>query len=67
MFVLNLDIFLNIATDGHIYDKRDDFNFTITNSLFLSINTPFVQSYVGLNISVDALYSFVFPVYELHI
>ena len=40
----NLDLLLSIGRDGQIrtslYDKRDDFNFNITNFPFLSSNTP---------------------------
>ncbi|KAK3107922.1 hypothetical protein FSP39_025240 [Pinctada imbricata] len=40
---------LSYDTDGHIntslYDKRDDFNFSITNFPFLSSNTPSSPAY----------------------
>ncbi|KAK3083072.1 hypothetical protein FSP39_013191 [Pinctada imbricata] len=39
-----LDIMLSYDTDGHmntsLYDKRDDFNFSVTNFPFLSSNIP---------------------------
>ena len=49
-----LDLLLEFDTDGHlktsIYDKRDDFNFTITNFPFLSSNIPSSPAY-GVYIS----------------
>ena len=45
-----LDLLLSIGRDGQlhtsIYDKRDDFNFHITNSPFLSSNIPALPAYV---------------------
>ncbi|KAK3089515.1 hypothetical protein FSP39_004218 [Pinctada imbricata] len=44
-----LDIMLSYDTDGHmntsLYDKRDDFNFGITNFPFLSSNIPSSPAY----------------------
>ncbi|KAK3100197.1 hypothetical protein FSP39_016041 [Pinctada imbricata] len=44
-----LDIMLSYDTDGHmntsLYDKRDDFNFSITNFPFLSSNIPSSPAY----------------------
>ena len=44
-----LDLLLSIGRDGQlhtsIYDKRDDFNFHITNSPFLSSNIPTSRLY----------------------
>ena len=44
-----LDLFLSIGRDGQlqtsIYDKRDDFNFQITNFPFLSSNIPTSPAY----------------------
>ncbi|KAK3093042.1 hypothetical protein FSP39_010438, partial [Pinctada imbricata] len=44
-----LDIMLSYDTDGHmntsLYDKRDDFNFSIKNFPFLSSNIPSSPSY----------------------
>ena len=49
-----LDIFLEFDSDGHLstrlYDKRDDFNFTIINFPHLSSNIPLSPSY-GVYIS----------------
>ena len=43
------DLLLSIARDGQlqpfIYDKRDDFNFHITNFLFLDCNIPSLLAY----------------------
>ena len=43
------DIMLSYDTDGHmktsLYDKRDDFNFSITNFPFLSSNIPSSPAY----------------------
>ena len=45
----NLDLLLSIGRDGQlhtsIYDKRDDFNFHITNFPFLSSNIPSSPAY----------------------
>ena len=45
----HLDLLLSIGRDGQLrtflYDKRDDFNFQITNFPFLSINIPFSPAY----------------------
>ncbi|KAK3109031.1 hypothetical protein FSP39_021508 [Pinctada imbricata] len=44
-----LDIMLSYDSDGHmntsLYDKRDDFNFSITNFPFLSSNIPSSPAY----------------------
>ncbi|KAK3089994.1 hypothetical protein FSP39_008300 [Pinctada imbricata] len=44
-----LDIMFSYDTDGHmntsLYDKRDDFNFSITNFPFLSSNIPSSPAY----------------------
>ncbi|KAK3089317.1 hypothetical protein FSP39_002696, partial [Pinctada imbricata] len=44
-----VDIMLSYDTDGHmntsLYDKRDDFNFSITNFPFLSSNIPSSPAY----------------------
>ena len=44
-----LDLLLSIESDGQLrtslYDKRDDFNFHITNFLFLSSNIPSLPAY----------------------
>ena len=44
-----LDILLSYDTDGHmntsLYDKRDDFNFSITNFPFLCSNIPSSPAY----------------------
>ncbi|KAK3098729.1 hypothetical protein FSP39_022488 [Pinctada imbricata] len=44
-----LDIMLSYDTDGHmntsLYEKRDDFNFSITNFPFLSSNSPSSPAY----------------------
>ena len=44
-----LDLLLSIGTDGQLrttlYDKRDDFNFRITNFPFLSSNIPYSPAY----------------------
>ncbi|KAK3095093.1 hypothetical protein FSP39_010192 [Pinctada imbricata] len=44
-----LDIMLSYDTDGHmntsLYDKRDDFNFSITNFPFLNSNIPSSPAY----------------------
>ena len=49
-----LDIFLKYDTNGHLstrlYDKRDDFNFTIINFPYLDSNIPLSPSY-GVYIS----------------
>ena len=48
----NLDLLLSIGRDGQlhtsIYDKRDDFNFHITNFPFLSSNIPTSPAYGSL-------------------
>ena len=44
-----LDLLLSIESDGKLrtslYDKRDDFNFHVTNFPFLSSNIPSSQAY----------------------
>ena len=44
-----LDLLLSIESDGQLrtslYDKRDDFNFNITNFPFLSSNIPYSPAY----------------------
>ena len=53
-FASYLDILLSISEDcqlcSYIYNKRDDFNFLITNVLFLSSNIPSSPAY-GIFIS----------------
>ncbi|KAK3085000.1 hypothetical protein FSP39_022707 [Pinctada imbricata] len=55
-----LDIMLSYDTDGHmntsLYDKRDDFNFSITNFPFLSSNIPSSPAY-SVSISQLILYA----------
>ena len=55
-----LDLLLSIGRDGQlhtsIYDKRDDFNFHITNCPFLSSNIPTSPAY-GVFISQLIRYS----------
>ena len=55
-----LDLLLSIGRDGQLqislYDKRDDFNFHITNFLFLSSNIPSSLAY-GVFISQLIRYS----------
>ena len=50
-----LDFLLAIDRDGQLhtslYDKRDDFNFHITNFPFLSSNIPSSPAYYGVFIS----------------
>ena len=50
-----LDLLLSIERDGQlhtsIYDKRDDFNFHITNFLFLSSNIPSSPAYGVLSLN----------------
>ena len=45
----NFDLLLSIESDGQLrnslYDKRDDFNFCITNFSFLSSNIPSLPAY----------------------
>ena len=47
-----LDLLLSIGRDGQLhtffYDKRDDFNFHITNFPFLSSNIPSLPAYYVL-------------------
>ena len=49
-----LDLKISIGRDGHIYtsiyDKRDDFNFHITNFLFLSSDIPSSPPYGVLSL-----------------
>ena len=55
-----LDLLLSIESDGQLrtslYDKRDDFNFHITNFPFLSSNIPSSPAY-GVFISQLIRYS----------
>ena len=48
-----LDLLLSIESDGQLrtslYDKRDDFNFHITNFPFLSSNIPSSPAYGALS------------------
>ena len=66
----HLDLLLSIRRDGQlhtsIYDKRDDFNFHITNFPFLSINIPSSQAY-GVFISQLIRYSRACSSYECFI
>ena len=55
-----LDLLLSIGRDGQLrtslYDKRDDFNFNITNCPFLSSNIPSSPAYGVLShITSDTL------------
>ena len=65
-----LDLLLSIGRDGHlhtsIYDKRDDFNFHITNFPFLSSNIPSSPAY-GVFISQLIRYSRACSSYECFI
>ena len=65
-----LDLLLSIGRDGQlhtsIYDKRDDFNFHITNFPFLSSNFPFSQAY-GVFISQLIRYARACSSYECFI
>ena len=51
-----LDLLLSIERGGQlhtsIYDKRDDFNFHITNFLFLSSNIPSSPAYGVLSLNL---------------
>ena len=62
-----LDLLLSIGRDGQlhtsIYDKRDDFNFHITNFLFLSSNIPSSPAY-GVFISQLIRYDLACSSYE---
>ena len=63
-----LDLLLSIESDGQLrtslYDKRDDFNFHITNFPFLSSNIP---SSPGVFISQIIRYARACPSYECFI
>ena len=65
-----LDLLLLIGRDGQlhtsIYDKQDDFNFHITNVLFLSSNIPFSPAY-GVFISQRIQYVQAGSLYECFI
>ena len=65
-----LDLLLPIRRDGQlftsIYDKRDDFNFNITNLLFMSSNIPSSPAY-GVFISQLIRYVRTFSSYECFI
>ena len=65
-----LDLLLSIGQDGHlhtsIYDKRDDFNFHITNFPFLSSNIPSSPAY-GVFISQLIRYARACSSYECFI
>ena len=65
-----LDLLLSIGTDGQnhtsIYDKRDDFNFHITNFPFLSSNIPSSPAY-GVFISQLIRYARACSSYECFI
>ena len=62
-----LDLLLSIGRDGQlhtsIYDKRDDFNFHITNFPFLSSNIPSSPAY-GVFISQLIRYAYACSSYE---
>ena len=62
-----LDLLLSCGRDGQlhisIYDKRDDFNFQITNFPYLSSNIPFSPAY-GVFISQFIRYARVCSSYE---
>ena len=70
VIVLALDLLLSIWRDGQlhtlIYDKRDDFNFHITNFPFLSSNIPSSPAY-GVLISQLIRYSRAWSSYECFI
>ena len=65
-----LDLLLSIGRDGQLrtslYDKRDDFNFHITNFPFLSSNIPSSPAY-GVFISQLIRYARAFSSYECFI
>ena len=65
-----LDVLLSIGRDGKfhsfIYDKRDDYNFHITNFLFLSSNIPSSPAY-GVFISQLIRYARACSSYECFI
>ena len=65
-----LDLLLSIGRDGQLrtslYDKRDDFNFHITNFPFLSSNIPSSPAY-GVFISQLILYTRTCSSYECYI
>ena len=65
-----LDLLLSIGRDGQhhtfLYDNRDDFNFHITNSPFLSSNTPSSPAY-GVFISQLIRYTRTSSSYECFI
>ena len=65
-----LDLLLSIESDGQLhtslYDKRDDFNFHITNFLFLSSNFPSSPAY-GVFISQLIRYARAWSSYECFI
>ena len=65
-----LDLLLSIGRDGQphssIYDKRDDFNFHITNFPFLSSNIPSSPAY-GVFISQLIRYARACSLYECFI
>ena len=54
-----LDLLLSIERDGQLrsslYEKRDDFNFPITNFPFLSSNIPSSQAYGVLSHSLYSI------------
>ena len=55
-----LDLLLSIESDGQLrtslYDKRDDFNFHITNFPFLSSNIPSSPAYGFLYLTAHTVY-----------
>ena len=65
-----LDLLLSIESDGQLrtspYDKRDDFNFHITNFPFLNSNIPSSQAY-GVFISQLIRYARACSSYECFI
>ena len=63
-----LDLLLSVGRDCHtsIYDKRDDFNFQITNFPFLSSNIPSSPAY-GVFVSQLIRYAWVCSSYECFI
>ena len=65
-----LDLLLSIGSDGQLrtslYDKRDDFNFHITNFPFLSSNIPSSPAY-GVFISQLIRYAMAGSYYECFI
>ena len=70
IFDCKVDMVMSIGRDGHlytlIYEKRDDFNFHITNFPFLSSNIPYSPAY-GVFISQLIRYARACSSYECFI